>query len=416
MVEINECYKPLYTSPKRYFLVTGGRGSLKSTSVHDFIQRLTYEKGHGVLFTRYTMTSAEKSIIPEFRIVSERNGSIKDFVFSGNTVTNKITGSFIIFSGIKTSSGDHTANLKSLAGITTWVIDEGEDFNNEKTFDDIDDSIRIKGVQNRVIWVQNPSTKEHFIYKRWIEPKPRSIEVEGYQVTVSGHEDVEHIHTTYHIAKKFLNQSFLLKAEKQQIENPSRYYHKYIGGWLDKAEGVVYEDFKLGKFPEDLDFQFGLDFGSNDPDALTKVAVNHKNKTIYIKQEYLKNDTSVDDLFNVLVDRCGYYHRIIADSAERRLIRGYYHRIIADSAERRLIRDYYSRGLNILKADKRLPKATQIKHIKGWNLVVDEDSPDLIKAFKNYKWHDKKAGTVDHDYSDLMDSWRYSVIDLLGIR
>ncbi len=66
-VKINKVYNPLYTSDKRYFLITGGRGSLKSTTIHDFVSRLTYQIGQGILFTRYTMTSAEKSIIPEFK-------------------------------------------------------------------------------------------------------------------------------------------------------------------------------------------------------------------------------------------------------------------------------------------------------------------------------------------------------------
>ena len=125
--KINEVFKPLYTTSKRYIFLSGGRGSLKSTTVHDFIARLTYEKGHGVLFTRYTMTSAEKSIIPEFKITLERLGIESHFHITQNTITNLKTGSFIYFSGIKTSSGNQTANLKSIAGITTWVIEEGEE-------------------------------------------------------------------------------------------------------------------------------------------------------------------------------------------------------------------------------------------------------------------------------------------------
>ena len=65
-IRINKAYAPLITSKKRYFLLTGGRASLKSTTIHDFASRLTYEKRHGILITRYTMSSAEKSIIPEF--------------------------------------------------------------------------------------------------------------------------------------------------------------------------------------------------------------------------------------------------------------------------------------------------------------------------------------------------------------
>lgn len=184
-VPISAVFKPLYTSPDRYFLLTGGRASLKSSTVHDFIARLTYEQGHGVLFTRYTMASAESSIIPEFRITLERLGITADFKITKNVITNLRTGAFIYFSGIKTSSGDQTAKLKSIAGITTWVIEEGEDFKDEKAFDAIDDSIRTAGQRNRVIWIQNPTTKEHFIYQRWIEPANRKVKVHGYNVTVS---------------------------------------------------------------------------------------------------------------------------------------------------------------------------------------------------------------------------------------
>ena len=195
-VKINSAFKKLYTTKKRYILLTGGRGSLKTSTVHDFIIRLTYEKGHGVLFTRYTMASAEMSIIPEFKLVLDRLNLTSQFKITRNKAVNKKTGSFIFFSGVKTTSGNQTANLKSISGITTLVIEEGEDFDDRDSFTIIDDSIRTKGKQNRVIWIQNPSTKDHFIYEDWIKPFSRTIDVRGYKVSVSDHPMVEHIHTT----------------------------------------------------------------------------------------------------------------------------------------------------------------------------------------------------------------------------
>lgn len=397
IVEINSIYKPLYTSNKRYFFLTGGRGSLKSTTVHDFITRLTYEKGHGILFTRYTMTSAEKSIIPEFLIVAERNGSLKDFHVTASKITNKVTCSFIIFSGIKTSSGDQTANLKSIAGITTWVIDEGEDFKDEKTFDDIDNSVRSINAQNRVIWIQNPSTKEHFIYKRWIEDSSRQIDVHGYKVSVSSLDEVEHIHTSYHIALKYLSKSFIDKAERIQKDKPKEYYHTYIGGWLEKAEGVIYEDWIEGEFDNTLPYCYGLDFGFNDPDALTKVAVNHAQKKIYLEECYFQNGTGTDALFNIL------------DS-----IVGKKDLIIGDAASKRLIFDLYDKGLNILACTKGGGSVGRgIKTIQGYTLVVTPDSNNLKKALNNYHWHDKRSETPNHEWSDLCDSFRYAAMELI---
>ena len=118
---------PIVQSDNRYYIVSGGRGSGKSFSVNALLVMLTYEQGHTILFTRYTLTSAYISIIPEFIDKLEQFGSIADFHITKDEILNKKTGSKIIFRGIKTSSGDQTANLKSLQGITTWVVDEAEE-------------------------------------------------------------------------------------------------------------------------------------------------------------------------------------------------------------------------------------------------------------------------------------------------
>lgn len=86
-------------------------------------------------------------------------------------IINKKSKSEIIFRGLKTSSGDQTANLKSLQGVTTWILDEAEELTDEATFDKINLSVRIKGKHNRVILILNPSTKEHWIYQRFFESK-----------------------------------------------------------------------------------------------------------------------------------------------------------------------------------------------------------------------------------------------------
>jgi len=39
-------FKPLYESNKRYYLVTGGRGSLKSTEAHKYAAHICQTKGH----------------------------------------------------------------------------------------------------------------------------------------------------------------------------------------------------------------------------------------------------------------------------------------------------------------------------------------------------------------------------------
>jgi phage terminase large subunit len=399
MYKIDEAFKPLYLSKKRYFFITGGRGSLKSTSVHDFIARLTYDKGHGILVTRFTMASAEKSIIPEFKIVATRNGSINDFDITHSKITNKITGSFILFSGIKTSSGDQTANLKSLAGITTWVIDEGEDFKDEKTFDDIDDSIRTNEKQNRVIWIQNPSTIDHFIHKRWVLETPKILNIEGFDVVTSNHADVEAIHTTYHIAKNYLSESILKKISDTKENNPKKYLHKYLGAWLDRAEGVVFDNWKFGSFnPDELQTSFGQDYGfSIDPTTLVEVAIDKGKKIIYVKQHLYKNKLTTSEIAEININVCG-----------KKLI-------IGDSAEPRLLDELSRLGCNIIPAIKGAGSINLgVELIKDYLLIVDFNSKDIAKELNNYVYVDKGSKLYIDDYNHIIDAVRYNVSYFLG--
>jgi phage terminase large subunit len=346
------------------------------------------------------MSSAEKSIIPEFESSIKLNNSFSDFHKSGNKYTNKHTGSFILFSGIKTSSGDQTASLKSLAGITTWIIDEGEDFQDEVTFDDIDDSIRGNWNQNRVVWVQNPSTKEHFIYNRWIEGNSKMIDIEGELVPISNHEDVEAIHTTYHIAEKlgYLSDSFLTKLKKVKKSNPLKYKHKYLGGWLDKAEGVIFENWREGEFDESLPFIYGMDFGYvTDPTTLVKIAVCNTTMKLYVKGYLYSAGMSTPLITKALNEYVNKKDLIIGDNAEPRLIS-----------------ELWDEGFNINPCQKGKDSIKNgIAKMQDYEIIVHPDSHDIKKELNNYAWHDKKSNTPQDNYNHYIDAIRYAFTDLV---
>ena len=234
MINLLESYKPLFyeTPENRYFLITGGRGSGKSWTLALFLLNLTYQKGHVILFTRYTLVSAFISIIPEFLDKIEIMGKVNDFEVTQSEIINKLTGSKILFRGIKTSSGVNTANLKSIAGLSTWVIDEAEELTDPDVFDKVDLSIRAKDNPNRVILVMNPSYKSHWIYGDFVKKK---------------REDTTYIHTTYIDNKENLSDSFIQAAEKTKRENRARYEHLFLGTWLDDADGMLWNRAIIGK-------------------------------------------------------------------------------------------------------------------------------------------------------------------------
>lgn len=369
---------PLYTSKKRYFLITGGRGSSKSFSVSDFLLRLTYESEQVILFTRWTLTSAEISIIPEFTEKMDINNAHADFDTSRGIVENKITGSKIIFRGIKTSSGNQTANLKSIKGVTTWVLDEAEELVEEGIFDKIDDSIRHKSVQNRVIIILNPVTDAHWIYKRFFESGLR--------------DDTEYIHTTYLDNIENLNKSFIQKAESIKISNPIKYKHTYLGEWLDKAEGVVFDNWEVGEFDSSLPYLFGQDYGfSIDPTTLIRVAIDEGKKIIYCKEEYYLQGLSTGQI----------------DELNKKYAYSYI--IVADSAEPRLIDELKKLGNKMIEAHKGQGSVSAgLLAMLDYKLIIEKESVNLQKELRNYIWIDKGSKLVCDEYNHAIDAIRYA--------
>jgi PBSX family phage terminase large subunit len=226
-IKIIDKYEPLFLeNPEtRYYLITGGRGSGKSWTLSMFLLNLTFEEGHIILFTRWTLTSAFISIIPEFIDKIELMNMMDVFEITQSEIINKSTGSKILFKGIKTSQGTATANLKSISGVTTWVLDEAEELVDDDIFNRIDLSIRAKDRDNRVILVMNPSYKSHWIYNRFVK-NPRN--------------DTSYIHTTYLDNLQNLSQSFIDQAKRVEQENLHRYEHLFLGKWLDDAEGMLW--------------------------------------------------------------------------------------------------------------------------------------------------------------------------------
>ena len=226
-IELLKPYGHLFqTKPKsRYTIITGGRASAKSFHVALAVLNLTYQPNQVILYSRYTMTSAHDSIIPEFREKIELLGVYNDFEVNKADIINKKTGSRILFRGIKTSSGNQTAKLKSIQGLSTFVLEEAEEAQNGTDFETIDDSVRTVAVANRVWVIMNPSFKTHYFYREFIAPK---------------REDVTHIHTNYRINRHNLSPSILAKIDRMREVNPARYQHIYLGEWLDEADGLLW--------------------------------------------------------------------------------------------------------------------------------------------------------------------------------
>lgn len=380
---LNKKYNAL-GNDTRYFVVTGGRGSGKSFAITTFLAFLTFEQGHKILFTRYTMISAANSIIPEFLEKLQLYDIVEHFRITKDEILNISTGSSILFKGIRTSAGNQTAALKSISGITTWVLDEAEELIKEEDFDKIDQSVRAKNKPNRVIMVLNPATKEHWLYQRFFIGKAVNAGFNGKK------DIVTYIHTTFKDNIENLSESFLLQLEDIRRRRPDRYNHQILGGWLDKAEGVVFNNWKVGPFNDSAEFIFGQDFGfSVDPTTLIKVAIDRDRKTMWIKTMYAKPGLSTKDI-GELNRRYAEDNLIICDNAEPRLI--------SELQEYCNLKPTIKRSGSILSG---------IALIQDYDLIIDADSLELIKELNNYVWHERNEKPVDK-WNHQLDALRYS--------
>ena len=387
MININKKYAPISQADSRYFIITGGRGSGKSFSINLLLVLLTYEKGHTILFTRYTLASAYISIIPEFIDKLEQLDIFDDFYITKDEIKNKRSGSKIIFKGIKTSSGDQTANLKSLQGVTTFILDEAEELTSEDTFDKIDLSVRQQGSHNRVILILNPTSKEHWIYTRYFEDKGVQ---EGSNITKG---NVTYIHTTYLDNKENLSESYLSQIENIQKRRPEKYKHQMLGGWLSAAEGVIFTNWNIGNFKEVGVVVYGQDYGfAADPSTLIATSIDMANKKIYLKECFYKPRLTTTQLITL--------NKQFAGSSL----------IVGDSAEPRLLSEIKASGCNIVKSIKGQGSITfGISLLQDYDLIVDNDSINLIKELNNYAWLERKSNTPIDKFNHLIDAIRYAI-------
>ena len=394
-IKIKSKYKPLFKpSDKRYVLLTGGRNSAKSfTASLAEATALVQPIPHKTLFTRYTLSSAEISVIPEFQDKLELANLSNQFHTTKSIITHKRTGNSIIFAGIKTSAGNQTAKLKSIPGLSRFVVDEAEEFRDEVAFDTIDFSVRSLQAENRVTIIMNPQDINHFIWAKWFEGHTEYINVDGTQIPISRHPDLIHIHTTYldnleHIPKNYFDKIMHLREH-----NRPKYEHLFLGKWQEKAEGVVLPNWIEGEFDTSLPYAYGLDYGFfPDPLAMVKVAVDNNAKKVYIKEEVYQTQLSHQDTIRII--------RGIVKSDEM---------VIADTSEPRMTYDLGGAGLNMQKAEKGAGSIQEgLKKLQDYQIIVDKDSHNVKRELNLYVWNDKKSSTPIDAHNHTIDAIRYS--------
>jgi phage terminase large subunit len=390
-IKISEKYNPLFDRPKAVdtYIVTGGRFSSKSYSVAIAAVNWAARLNHRILYGRYTNVSGKDSTFPEVEEKIKLMGWNKAFNITNNRIEGVLNDSKIVFKGFKTGSNTQTASLKSLKDFSSLIIEEAEEIPDFDTYEKV--SLSIRGNNNESeepnikVLILNPVTKEHWIFKEFFESK-------GVQAGFNGVKDnVCYIHTSYLDCLEHVPEDIIRSFDSMKIHKPKRYEHIVLGGWLDKAEGVIFPNWSVGKFDESLPSVWGMDFGYvNDPTVLCKIA--QTKEKIYAKGYLYRKGMSTDDIINFLEDTVDKEDLIIADSAEPRLI-----------AELQIA------GFNIhgcKKGKDSIKNGLAKMYVK--EIIVEEDDVELHKELNNYQWHNAKSNIPQDSFNHYIDAMRYA--------
>ena len=357
---------PLYLSKTRFFVITGGRGSSKSFSTSLFLTQLLRESGHKILYTRYTMSSTALSIKPEIHSKIDLLGWGGKFKSTENQLDCLPSKSVMYFQGIKVGEKIQTAKLKGIEGLSTFIQDEADELTDESIFDDIQRSVRVNHVQNRIILLLNPSYKNHWIFKRFFE-KP--------------YPNTTYIHTTFLDNYKNLSTDWLLEAKNLKNQDEQAYNHAYLGHWLDLPEGVCHKNWEVvHHWPEGIEYSksYGVDFGfSSDPTALIELMINKKNREVYVRQIVYSTDVTPYDLAQFC----------------KQIIKGWAS-IICDSSNPAGIEEIKRVGLNAKPCKKGAGSiAVGVELFNSYRVKVFQ-SPNIVNELERRRWAKSIGGAA----------------------
>ncbi len=207
--------------------------------------------------------------------------------------------------------------------------------------------------------------------------------------------DVEVIVSNYK-DNTFLPQSLIEEIEYLQQTDPE-FWKVYGLGEYGRKHGLIFDNYKVCEaIPETAKLiAYGKDFGfTNDPTTL--IAVYRNDGELFLKELiYERNLTNQDisERYRVLnIDK--------------------YVDIIADSAEPKSIEELVRLGWRVIPAEK---GADSIKNgidiLKRFKINITQDSPNLLKEFRSYKWADDKDGKPTNKpidfFNHCMDAVRY---------
>ncbi len=388
---------------KRFNFFWGGAASTKSWTIAQFLvlEKFQKEENIGILCVRKTRPAVKNScwkiILHWIRILKCK----VDINKTDLTITDIARNNFIQFIGC-----DDVEKFKSIENINYVWIEEATELR-RKDFMQL--NLRARAANKNTYVVKKKSGKKvrrkrinqifisfnpvDPVANRWLE----KITIEGETAKRSmlhiNHDD----------------NPFLSKEEHDEIEaliDQDPEYNKIyrLGQWATPT-ALIYSNWDtVDYWPEEVDSQWGLDFGFVNPAGLVEVRFNEDLKECWVKerlyQSKLTNPMLIDKLEETLENKSQL--------------------MIADSAEPKSIMEIRNSGFNIQPV-KKGPDSVRfgVKSVQSVRVHIYKESTNLIDEMRTYKWRmDKDENVIEGEpvkFKDhLVDALRYIISRVKG--
>lgn len=372
----------------REYVFTGGRGSLKSSTVFTILPELIKNNPQmHALVVRQVGNTLRDSVYSQIQWSVDKQGEnglfdVDDWQFrvSPLEITYKPTGQKIYFRG-----ADDPGKIKSIkvpfGYIGILIFEELDQFGGEEPVRKIEQSAIRGGDDAYIFKIFNPPiSKSNWANKYAEVPKPNMM---------------VHRSTYLDVPAEWLGRPFIEEAEHLKNVNPDAYAHEYMG----EPIGLGTEIFKFLEVRTITDEEIarqeriyqGQDWGwEPDPKAFIRLSYSHASETIMLLDELGGTCIRTRDMAQEILDK-GY------DDYEIR----------CGVDEKEHINDFRDMGLAARSA---IVTPGSVRRTHEWlqcrKIVIDPArTPRAYKEFTEYEHEVDKNGEVIDGYPDKNNHW-----------
>ena len=371
-IRSNVVYEHLQDSTKKIVVEQGGTRSGKTYNIllwliFDYCDNNT---GKTITIVRKTFPAVRGTVMRDFYDILKQNNLYFEELHIKSTHEYYLNNNRVEFISL-----DQPTKIRGRKRNLLFINEA-----NELNFEDWQQL--IFRTTEKIIIDYNPSEEYHWIYDK-----------------VLNREDVEFYQTTYR-DNPFLETTLIEEIERLK-DIDENYWRVYGLGERGKSRALVFNFNTVPNIPPNAKLiGRGLDFGfSNDSTALVETYIEGDN--MYARELIYRTGMTNQDIGREL-------QRLGLDRRDE---------IWCDSAEPKSIEELFRMGYNAKKTYKGAINLS-IDMIRRYKLHVTEDSINMIKELRNYKYIEDKNGQLTNKpidaFNHSLDALRYSVVNKLG--